>query len=345
MTSSRLEKSAGSVLTALVVLSSLSGCASHRPAANAGKDGGSGSGFFPWYEVDPEWPQKPARFEWGHMPGIAVDADEVWIFTRTKPFVQVYGTDGKFVRAWEDLDVERAHHIRIGPEGHVWLSDAGAHVIHKCTRDGKILLTLGTPGETGDDESHFNEPTDMAITPSGDIFVSDGYENNRVVHFDREGRFVKSWGQLGTGPGEFHLPHAIAVDSRGRLYVADRTNQRIQVFEQDGTFVAEWPDLIVPWGIWITGDDDIWVCGSSPMPQKGDGVPCCPPKDQILMRFDGEGTLRQLWTVPKGTDGQEKPGELNWLHAMATDKDGNMYAGDIHGRRAQKFVLQRPDLR
>lgn len=312
-----------------------------RPASRTATVTLPRSPSFTWYQVDPGWPNRPGGTEWGDMPGIAIDSrDRVWTFTRAEPPVQVYDTSGKFLFSWGEGVVSRAHHIKIGPGGHVWISDIGNHTIRKCTTDGKVLLTLGTPGKAGVDETHLDKPTDMAMSPEGDIFVSDGYGNNRVVHFDRNGKFVKAWGELGTGPGEFHLPHAIAIDSRGRLYVADRTNARVQVFDQEGQFLDEWRNKIVPWGFCVTKDDAIWVCGSSPMPSDGKGVPCCPPRDQIFMKFDSQGRVLQLWTIPKGADGQEKPGELNWVHAMALDSHGNIYAGDIRGQRAQKFTVR-----
>jgi hypothetical protein len=179
----------------------------------------------------------------------------------------------------------------------------------------------------------------MAVTPAGDVFVSDGYGNARIVHFDKNGKYVKAWGSLGSKPGQFSIPHAIAVDSKGRLYVADRNNVRIQVFDQDGKLLDVWQNLIVPWGFCITAKDELWVCGSSPMQwRKEDGALGCPPKDQVFMKFNPDGKLLQLWTVPKGADGLEKPGELNWVHAIAVDSKGNLYAGDIKGKRAQKFV-------
>jgi DNA-binding beta-propeller fold protein YncE len=295
-----------------------------------------------WYQVDQAWPQKPARWEWGAVPGVAVDAqDRVWVYTRAVPPVQVYEAGGKLVRSWGEDVVKTAHHIKFDSEGNVWLADIGHHTVMQFTPEGKLLKTMGTTDVSGADETHLNQPTDMAITPAGDVFVSDGYGNNRVVHFDRRGKFVKSWGKLGTAPGEFSLPHAVALDSKGRLYVADRNNVRVQVFDQGGRFLAEWRDRIVPWGFWVTPDDAIWVCGSSPMPwRKEDTVLGCPPKDQVFMKFNAEGALLQLWTVPKGSDGHEQPGDCNWVHAVAFDSRGNLYAGDIIGKRAQKFVKQ-----
>jgi len=139
------------------------------------------------------------------------------------------------------------------------------------------------------------------------------------------------------------LPHSIVCDSHGRLYVADRNNVRIQVFSPQGKLLAVWKDILVPWGLWVSPKDEIWACGSSPMPWRLDPkyptAPLgCPPKDQVLMKFNTDGKLLQLWTVPKGEDGQEKPGELNWVHGIALDSKQNIYCGDIIGKRLQKFV-------
>lgn len=293
------------------------------------------------YMVDPRWPQRLDGFVQEAVPGIAIDAqDRIYVYTRGKPPVQVYDAEGNFLRAWGEGAIESAHHIKIDQEGHVWTSDIGDHVVRKFTSEGKLLLTLGTPGSAGRDESHFNGPTDMAITGGGEVFVSDGYGNSRIVHFDGHGRYVNEWGQEGSGPGEFNIPHAIATDSRGRLYVADRSNARVQVFDQAGTLLDEWRNLLVPWGLCVTKTDEIWVCGSSPMQWRPeDNDLGCPPKDQVFMKFNTEGKLLQLWTVPKGADGSEMPGECNWVHSIAVDSQGNLYVGDIMGKRAQKFVM------
>lgn len=296
------------------------------------------------YVVDANWPQKPADKTWGAVSGVAVDAhDQVYVFTRGQPPVQVYDANGKFVRGWGADHLKSAHHIKIDHEGNVWTADIALHVVQKFTPEGKLLLTLGTRGEVGRDETHFNKPTDMAVTPGGDIFVADGYGNARVVHFKRDGKFVKEWGELGSKPGQFSIVHAIALDSKGRLYVADRNNVRVQVFDQSGKLLDVWQNLLVPWGFSVTKKDEIWVCGSSPMQWRStDSTLGCPPKDQVFMKFNPEGKLLQLWTTPKGADGLERPGECNWVHAIAADSKGNLYVGDIIGKRAQKFVLQQP---
>jgi len=291
------------------------------------------------YAVDPAWPKRPAEFgPRAAVPSIAVDRqDRVWCLERGKVPVQVYTVQGDLVKHWGQGAFRGPHSLRFDPEGNVWITDFLDHVVKKLTPEGKLLLTLGTPGKPGEDESHFNGPTDAAITPSGDVFVSDGYGNRRVVHFNAQGKFVKAWGGYGGGPGQFCLPHQIVVDSRGILYVADRNSGRVQVFAQQGKFLDQWSHLVMPWGLSITARDEIWVCGSSPQAwyRNGDYPP---PKDQVFMRFSTDGKARQLWTVPVGQDGREKPGECNWLHAVAVDSRGNLYAGDINGKRIQKFV-------
>ncbi len=288
------------------------------------------------YVVDPDWPQRPERLGTpGAVSGVDVDAnDNVWCVERTEVPVQVYSPDGKFVRGWGQDHLKTVHTIRIDSRGNVWISDIGLHVVRKFTPEGELLLTLGTPGEAGEDERRLNRPADMAVTPAGDVFVADGYGNRRVVHFDPEGRFVKAWGEFGSGPGQFVLPHMIVADRRGTLFVADRNSGRVQLFDRTGKFLAEWSNLVMPWGLWMSPQGDLWVCGSSPQRWPKDGV----PKDQVFMRFSTDGRVQQLWTVPLGRDGEEKPGECNWLHCMAVDSDGNIYAGDIMGKRLQKFV-------
>jgi hypothetical protein len=297
--------------------------------------------------VDAKWPQPPKKdmdFQWGAVSGITVDKnDHVYVFTRAHPPVRVYDANGKFLRAWGDKEIERAHHIKIDHEGNVWLTDIDKHVVMKFTPDGKLLQTIGTPGKAGRDETHLNQPTDVAVTQNGDVYVSDGYGNHRVVHFDRDGKYVGEWGELGVGPGQFNLPHAICVDSKSNVYVADRNNVRVQKFDAKGKFLAEWKNLIVPWGFHVTAKDEIWVCGSSPMQwRKEDNALGCPPKDQVFMKFAPDGKLLHLFTLPKGLDGLERPGEVNWVHCIAFDSKNNMYLGDIIGRKAQKFVLKTP---
>jgi len=299
------------------------------------------------YDVDPSWPRTPEDVSSeGWVSGLAIDsASQVWLFKKGPDPVQVYTTDGRFVKSWGQGKFVDPHQLRIDHEGNVWLADFGRHVVEKYSTEGKLLLRLGTPGESGQDAAHFNRPTDMAIAPSGDVFVTDGYGNRRVVKFDRDGNFIQTWGEYGSGPGEFVLPHAIALDSSGRLYVADRNSGRIQVFSQQGELLDSWDNLIMPWGLSVNRDDRIWVCGSSPHWWRRDGK-YHEYKDQIFLRFDTDGRARQLWGIPLAKSKEDqRPGEAIGIHCIAEDSDGNLYVGDIYGERAQKFmpVTQRPN--
>jgi hypothetical protein len=261
----------------------------------------------------------------------------VWCLTRGQVPIQIYSPEGELLKSWGQGQVKSAHAARFDSQGNVWIADFIGHAVRKFTPDGQLLLTLGTPGKSGCDETHFAGPTDMAITPAGDVFVSDGYGNRRVAHFNAQGKFVKAWGEYGGGPGQFCLPHQIVLDSKGTLYVADRNSGRILLFNQEGKFLEQWANIIMPWGFCMTAQDELWVCGTSPQNWYANGK-YPPPKDQIFMRFSTDGKVRQVWTVPLGLDGQEKPGDCNWLHAVALDSKGNLYAGDINGKRMQKFV-------
>jgi DNA-binding beta-propeller fold protein YncE len=290
------------------------------------------------YDVDPSWPKRPADIKpIGWVSGMAIDAQEnIWFFTKGPNPVQVYTPDGKFVRTWGKGQFVEPHHLRIDPSGNIWVADFGLHVVQKYTPEGKLLMTLGIRGQAGNDRTHFDKPTDMAITKEGDIFVTDGYGNRRVVHFDKNGKYVKEWGGYGSKPGLFVLPHAIVVDSKGRLYVADRNSARIQVFDQSGKVLDQWSNLIMPWGMSIT-EKDLWVCGSSPHWWYRNGK--YPEiKDQLFMRFSPSGKVRQVWTIPLAVKGKEKPGDGIGVHCIVQDSKKNLYVGDIYGERAQKFV-------
>jgi DNA-binding beta-propeller fold protein YncE len=296
------------------------------------------------YKVDASWPlEKPTGGEWAAMSSVAVAPDgNVWTFNRGKLPVQVYTPQGKLVTSWGEGMFKNPHTVRFDNSGNLWVIDTQSQTIQKFSTDGKILMTIGTPGQAGEDQTHMNQPNDVAFASNGDIYVSDGYGNDRVVVFDKNGKFVRAWGKLGAGPGEFSQPHSIALDSRNRVYVADRNNSRIQIFDSTGKFLTEWKNIITPWYIVITKNDEIYVCGSSPM--RWSEVPttqamlATPPKDQVLLKLDTEGRIKLLAVFPKGENGKEKPGDLNWVHGMAVADDGAVYLGDVQGKRAQKFI-------
>ena len=152
-----------------------------------------------------------------------------------------------------------AHSVRVDPQGNIWIVDAAGHVVYKLNQEGKELMRIGTRGVSGTSQTTFNLPTDVAFAPNGDLYVSDGYGSARVVKFSRDGQFLLQWGTRGTGPGEFGLPHNLVVDSQGRVYVTDRDNERVQVFDPAGTFLAEWRDIGVVSALAKTPDDHIWT--------------------------------------------------------------------------------------
>ena len=294
------------------------------------------------YKADPSWPkEKPPGGEWtSFMSSVAIGPDDnVWTFNRGKIPVQVYTQDGRLVKYWgQDGLFKNPHTIRFDSAGNLWIADTGTQTVRKFTADGKVLMTIGTPDQAGEDETHMNQPNDVAVASNGEVYISDGYGNNRVVVFDKNGKFVRAWGKLGQGPGEFSQPHSLVLDSKGRVYVADRNNSRIQVFDSKGKFLAEWKNIITPWALAITKTDEIYVCGSSPMLweeiPKAQSYLATPPKDQLFMKLDTEGRLKQLWVFPMG----DKPGELDWAHSIAVAPDGSIYFGEVMGKRAQKFV-------
>jgi DNA-binding beta-propeller fold protein YncE len=298
------------------------------------------------YKIDSNWPQeKPPGGDWtAAMSSVAIAPDgTVWTLNRGKIPVQVYTPEGKLVKSWGGGGLfQNPHTVRFDNSGNPWFVDTGTHTVRRFTTDGKVLLTIGTPDQPGTDETHLNQPNDVAFAANGDIYVSDGYGNDRVVVFDKHGKFIRTWGKLGTAPGEFSQPHSIAIDSRGRVYVADRNNSRIQVFDAKGKFLTEWKNIITPWALQITKNDEIYVCGQSPtlwseIPASQTAL-ATPPKDQLFMKLDTEGRLKQLWVFRRGENGKEKPGEVNWIHSIAVAADGGIYFAEVQAKRAEKFV-------
>ncbi len=180
-----------------------------------------------------------------------------------------FDTSGKLLKSFGAGMFVNPHKLEIDKDGNLWLADNGGHQVFKMNQDGKVLLTLGRKGDAGPGLDQFDAPTDVAIAANGDIFVGDGHSgggtatgNARIMKFDKEGKFVKTWGKKGMGPGEFDLVHTLAFDSQGRLFVGDRQNNRIQIFDQDGKFIAQWFQFGRPSGIYIDKNDVIYVADS-----------------------------------------------------------------------------------
>ena len=213
------------------------------------------------YRLEEGWAKQPMGRGNGSTIGLNVDRDgkSMWIYDRCggnncegskiAP-LNKYDASGHVVASLAAGMTNFPHGLFVDKDDNIWITDGRAdrnqktgHTVMKLSPDGKVLMTLGTPGQAGDDATHFNAPTDVVVAPNGDIFVADGHgdkTNARIVKFSADGKFIKAWGKEGSGPGEFNVPHGLALDSAGRLFVADRANNRLQIFDQDGDFIAEW---------------------------------------------------------------------------------------------------------
>lgn len=204
----------------------------------------------------------PSGWKFGRVSAVATDsANNVYVFQRGKnadPLI-VFDSHGKYLRSWGRGMFGNPHGLRVDRDDHVWVTDNGDHQVMKFTKTGKLLLTLGIKGKAGTDNKTFNRPTDIAFAANGDFYVSDGYGNSRVVKFSGDGKYLLAWGKPGKGPGEFQVPHSVAVDSSGTVYVSDRENNRIQIFDADGRFLRQWTHLGATQNIFITPQDDMWI--------------------------------------------------------------------------------------
>lgn len=206
---------------------------------------------------------------WNLPRSVAADGKgSIFVFRASDPPVLIFNRDGELQKTWGDGLFPDAHSIDLDREGNLWLTDRDAHMVYKYTRDGKQLMTLGKKGVAGNNKSTdaFNGPADVAIAANGDIFVADGHFNSRIVHFSKDGKFINIiGGTKGSGPGQLDVPHAVVIDSKGRLLVADEQsaahNARVQIFDQGGKFIEQWTDIGLeqPTGLAITADDTVYV--------------------------------------------------------------------------------------
>src|SRR5215510_20345 len=217
------------------------------------------------WEVLPTWGQLPAGATWGAPSQVSTTpSGQIVVFRRMVPSFFVFNPDGSFVKSWGDTPYRLAHGIRIDKDGNIWVTDNTDNFVQKFSADGKLLMTVGRKGVTGDNKSQdaFDGPADVFVAANGDFFVADGYRNSRVVQFTKEGKFVRIIGGVkGSEAGQFNLPHAVVVDSKGRTIVADAENSRVQVFDRAGKFLEQWTDFIAkPRGaMYITSDDTLYI--------------------------------------------------------------------------------------
>jgi peptidylamidoglycolate lyase len=251
--------------------------------------------------------------------------------SREKPRMQhmmmVFNRDGKMVEYWNQWDKEfvNAHTVAISPydpEKHVWAIDYIGQQILKFSNDGKkLVMRLGEKNVAGDDKTHFNRPSGITFMPNGDFFITDGYVNTRVVRFNKDGKYLYEFGKPGKGanpgPSEFNTVHSMVVDAKHRLYVSDRNNSRIQVFDENGKFIEMWKDIPLPYFLYMSKDQHIWV---------GDGTV------HKILEYDLNGKLLYSW----GTFGR-RPGELWGPHAISVDSEGSLYIANAQGNNVAKF--------
>jgi hypothetical protein len=171
----------------------------------------------------------------------------------------IFNAQGKYLRSWGRGMFEVPHGLRIDPAGNVWTTDAGRHLVQKFPPEGKLLLTLGKNGQAGNTPETFNKPTDIAFARNGDFYVADGYGNKRIVKFSAAGKYLLEFGKPGSGRGEFNVPHSVALDSYGNVYVSDRENNRIQIFTGDGKFLRQWTHLGSTQNLFMTPKDELWI--------------------------------------------------------------------------------------
>jgi DNA-binding beta-propeller fold protein YncE len=307
------------------------------------------------YGVIEGWEQLPSGFTHGDCVGVGVDAqDNVYLLTRTQSRVIVYSREGAFLRSWgEGLFTARTHGLTVGPDGRVYCVDEGNHCVYVFTSVGDVLTTIGTRGVAADTgyDGHsaesirgglpFNRPTNLAVAPSGDLYISDGYGNCRVHRFSASGALIQSWGEPGTGPGQFILPHGIRVAADGRVLVADRENDRIQIFSPDGEFLEQWTDVQRPTNIAIDGAGTIYVSElwwriGQRSPVHGEIVEDRPGRVSV---FDATGRLLARWGGPDRC----APGNFVAPHDICVDSQGDLYVAEVTETFAGREGLVPPD--
>jgi DNA-binding beta-propeller fold protein YncE len=294
--------------------------------------------------------QLPAGRTWGGTTTVAVDRDgkSIWVFERCGgescadsklPPILHFDPTGKLLASFGAGMFVFPHGIAVDPDGNIWVADAdgkngkGQQVV-KFSPSGKVLMKLGKAGMPGDAPGYFNRPTGVAIARNGDVFVSDGHggdSNARVVKFSKTGVFLTAWGTKGSGPGQFDVPHAIAVDSHERVYVADRSNSRIQVFDANGKFLADWRQFGRPSGVYVDGNDMIYVADSQTTDKAGcTSDPGC--RHGIRVGNASDGSVKYFIPRPEG--------DLVGPEGVAVDAKGTVYGASNEGKRVDRFSLK-----
>lgn len=298
------------------------------------------------YVLDTAWVQTANKYIVSQPTGIGIDkSNHIFVFQRTgrhwtEPFPDslisqntIFEFDsqtGKLVNSWGANVFLMPHGLTVDKNNNVWVTDVALQQIFKFSHEGKLLMKLGTAKVAGNDASHFNLPTDVAVANDGTFYVSDGYGNSRVAKFSSSGKFIKSWGKYGNKPGEFIIPHGIAIDNKNIIYVADRQNNRIQLFDTSGRFLKELKNNEeveqVP-SVAIGLNNSLFAIDYDPRKKPDSTV-----NGSTFFEFDkSQHIISHI-----GASGSYDRTSC-WFHDIAVDKNGNIYVGDIIGLRVLKF--------
>jgi hypothetical protein len=305
------------------------------------------------YRTVENWAKLPEGRSWGQVISADIDRDgtSVWVVERcggtscansTLAPVLKFDSSGNLVKSFGAGMIVRPHGLFVDRSGNVWVTDGDAESgkgdqVFEFSPEGNVLLTLGRAGIAGDGPETFNKPSDVLIAPNGSIFVADGHgpgSNARIVKFSADGKFIKAWGKEGTGPGEFNNPHSLAMDSKGRLFVADRGNSRIQIFDQDGKFLEEWRQFGRPSGVFIDKNDVLYVADSESNMARNPGF-----RRGIRIGSVKDGKVAAFIPDPVLNPGQGlEPTNGTAAEGVAADAAGNVYGAEVGPRNFKRYI-------
>jgi hypothetical protein len=305
------------------------------------------------YRTVENWAKLPEGRTWGQVISADIDRDgkSIWVVERcggtscansSLAPVLKFDSSGNLVKSFGAGMIVRPHGLFIDKNNNVWVTDGDGeagkgHQVFEFGQDGRVLMTLGKAGVAGDGPDTFNKPSDVLIAPSGNIFVADGHgpgSNARIVKFSADGRFIKAWGKQGSGPSEFNNPHSLAMDSKGRLFVADRGNSRIQIFDQDGIFLEEWRQFGRPSGVFIDKNDVLYVADSESNMARNPGF-----RRGIRIGNVRDGKVVAFIPDPVLNPGEGlEPGNGTAAEGVAADDAGNVYGAEVGPRNFKRYV-------